>query len=322
MMTMPLKSVTTTTAPASAAIAPSDHTHCLIGMTRLNDFLRFVRERVSGGRTLDPGDLAHSWREAATVFKGLQTSEAGAADNPDIKPLSSRLEAHVAQLVALPYFQKTFSMVPVAFGMVELDKLIVCQQQIKRASVDTMTRTLTTPLSDADLATVCLPLTSSGAGFQLALEEAGQIIFTSDTHDARFLDAQLVNPTDIRGLVVSGHAQTVLALSLGFTTNVLNVVRYGARIVLNNGYHRALALRELGVTHAPCVIQVCSHWEDVALAGASEMSDNGAVYFTAARPPLLRDFANSDLCRTFVTRPLRKQIRLTYEIETDQLDLS
>lgn len=66
----------------------------------------------------------------------------------------------------------------------------------------------------------------------------------------------------------------MLALSVGFTTNVLNVVRYGARVVLNNGYHRALALQELGVTHVPCLIQVCAHWEDV-VAGSSEMYDNG-----------------------------------------------
>lgn len=120
---------------------------------------------------------------------------------------------------------------------------------------------------------------------------------------------------------MSGHPQAVVALSVGFTTNVLNVIRFGSRIVLNNGYHRAFALRQLGVTHAPCLIQVCGHWEDVGLAGSSEMYENGPVYFSSARPPLLRDYANPALVQTFPTKRLRKEIRLTYEVDSVQLEL-
>ena len=184
-----------------------------------------------------------------------------------------------------------------------------------------MVNGLPRPLADADLAAVCLPLTAGDASFKVAHQGGERFVFVSDTHDTRFLGAQLVNPADIKGLQVHGHAQAVLALSVGFTTNVLNVVRYGPRVVLNNGYHRALALRELGVTHAPCLIQVCAHWEDVGLAGSSEMYDNGPVYFSAARPPLLRDFANPQLTRSFAARRLTREIRLTYEVDSLQLDL-
>ena len=299
----------------------ADEELCLVGVTRLADFIDFVRKRAIGGQDMDRGELADQWRDAAAVFKELQISEAGAADKPDIKPLPPLLQAHTEQLVKLAHFQQTFSSVPVAFGMVELDKLIVCQQHIARSSVDKMTRSMVSPLSDADLAGVCLPLTPSDSDFRLALEEDGRFIFVSDTHDARFLSAQLVKPSDIKGFAVSGHPQAVVALSVGFTTNVLNVVRFGSRIVLNNGYHRAFALRQLGVTHAPCLIQVCGHWEDVGLAGSSEMYENGPVYFSSARPPLLRDYANPALTQTFPTKRLRRQIRLTYEVDSTELDL-
>ena len=73
---------------------------------------------------MDPGDLADMWRDAAEVFHGLQTAEAGAADKPDIRPLSKTLQKHVDRLVKLDSFAQTFSSVPVAFGMVELDKLV------------------------------------------------------------------------------------------------------------------------------------------------------------------------------------------------------
>ncbi len=292
-----------------------------MGATRMADFIDFVRERAIGGRDMDRGDLADMWREASVVFNELQTTEAGAADAPQILPLSKALQAHVSKLVKLTSFQQTFSAVPVAFGMVELDKLIVSQQHIGRASVDRMVSSLPRPPSDAALAAVCLPLTAGDASFKVAHQDGERFVFVSDTHDTRFLGAQLVNPADIKGLKVNGHPQAVLALSVGFTTNVLNVVRYGTRVVLNNGYHRALALREAGVTHAPCLIQVCAHWEDVGLAGSSEMYDNGPVYFSSARPPLLRDFANPQLTRAFAARRLTREIRLTYEVDSLQIDL-
>jgi hypothetical protein len=39
---------------------------------------------------MDRGDLADMWREASVVFQELQTAEAGAADKPQILPLSKR----------------------------------------------------------------------------------------------------------------------------------------------------------------------------------------------------------------------------------------
>lgn len=306
------------TVKLGAAVTP-DETLCLLGATRLADFITFVRERTVGGRERDKGELADLWRQAAKAFEVLQTTEAGIADASPVKSLSGALQSHVKKLAKLGHFQRTFSTVPVAFGMVELDKLVVYQQHIMTSAVAKMTDTLKAPLSDTALADLCLPLNAADAGFKVALEEDGRFIFVSDSHDARFQGAQLVKPSDIKGLKVNGHSQAVVALSFGFTTNVLNVVRYGKRMVLNNGYHRAFALRQMGVTHAPCLIQVCAHWEDVGLVGSSEMMDNGPVYFSSTRPPLLKDYANPDLVQTFPAKRLRKEIRLSYEVDTAQL---
>ncbi len=303
----------------NASDESTDEELCLLGVTRLPDFIEFVRQKAVGGRQRDEGELVDVWRKAAGVFAGLQVSEGGVADKPEVRPLSRKLQAHVRKLSALPHFQASFSAVPVSFGMVELDRLIVSQQHITQSSVQKMIRSLKPPLAESALADLCLPLTPDTSGFGVALEENGRYIFSSDTHDARFLGAKLVKPSDIKGHVVGGHIQAVLALSVGFTTNVLNVVRYGQRMVLNNGYHRAIALRQLGITHAPCLIQVCSHWEEVGLAGSQEIYHNAPVYFTAPRPPLLRDYGNTALTKAFATVRRRKQITLTYEVDTAQL---
>lgn len=296
----------------------TDQTLYLLGATRLPEYLDFVRERVIGGRDMDRTELADDWREAAALYRELETTEAGAADKPPVKPLPAALQRHVEALAELPNFRKTFATVPVAFGLVELDRLVVYQHRIAMHAVDRMTAR-PGPLDDAALADICLPLGTPPAAFRMVAGDDHQMVFESDNHDARFLEPQLVDPADIAGFTVNGHAQAVLALAVGFTTNVLNVVRHNNRLVLNNGYHRAYALRALGVTHAPCLIQVCSHWEDVALVASSEIYDNATLYFSAPRPPLLRDFLNPELTRRFATHRMRKQIRISFEAESIQL---
>ena len=254
----------------------------LLGATRLEDYVDFVRQRTVGGRDLQKVDIADAWRDAARVYKELQTSEAGIADKPEILPLPAPLQAHVDKLIGLPHFEKTFSSVPVAFGMVQLDKLIVAQYGLTQSTLRKMAVTLPKAPDEKALAVVCLPLTAPSAEFKVALDDGKTFAFVSDTHDTRFLGAQLIDPARITDLAVTGHAQAVLALSVGFTTNVLNVIRYGNRLVLNNGYHRAYALHALGVTHAPCLIQVCGHWEDVGLCAGGKCTKTGR--FTSAPP--------------------------------------
>ena len=298
-----------------------DQLLCLMGATRLADFIDFVRQRTVGGRDLDKAELAESWRDASDVYKELEIAEAGAADNPRTLPLPAGLQAHVDKLIDVPSLQSTFSSVPVAFGLVELDKLVAYQHHLTLSSVDKMLTDVPRPVSDQTLAGLCLPLTAVDAGFKLAHEDGKLFVFMSDTHDTRFLGARLVQPGDISGFAVNGHVQAVVALGIGFSTNVLNVVRYGGRMVLNNGYHRAWALRQMGVTHAPCLIQVCRHWEDVGLVGNREVFGNGELYFSSARPPMLRDFGSPALTRLFPAKRLRREIRISYEVESIQLEI-
>lgn len=296
-----------------------DEEACLVSATRLDDFITFVRERVVDGREQDRGELAQAWRDAAACFAHIQRREAGAADKPEVLPLPRRTQTHVDKLLELPTFQHSFAAVPVAFGLVELDKLVVYQQYITQSSVSALASRLPAQPSVADLARLCLPLDPPETGFRLARQDGERFVFVADNHDGRFLGAQLIEPSRIDGLAVNGHASCVLALPFGFTTNVLNVVRFGSRMVLNNGYHRAAALRRLGVTHAPCIIQVCSHWEDVAIAGSGAIYRNGEAYFSHPRPPMLRDFFNPSLAKTFLTHRLRKEIRVTFEVDTLKL---
>src|SRR5207248_2968912 len=72
-----------------------------------------------------------------------------------------------------------------------------------------------------------------------------------------------------------GPIGAVIGAVVGFGSNFLNVIRdEHKRILLNNGYHRAVALRELGITHAPCIIEEVTRRDELALTAGSTVNQN------------------------------------------------
>lgn len=301
---------------AQPSLEPSDtEERYLLGPRHLSEVLEQVASLGVSGPGTGRAELSDRWRAAAQAYERLATSEAGAADQPDIRPLPRAMDRHLAQLIELPGVRRTFDTVPVAFGMVELDKLVISQYSMTQAVIDRIAAAHPLPLRPRRLAELCLPLKAPPARFRLAAQRGKEFTFVADAHDMRFLDAQVLNPVDVRQADVMGHPQAVVALSVGFSANLLNAVRYNGRIALNNGHHRALALRQMGLTHAPCLIQPCASMDDLGEAATSEICDNVDLYFHSPRPPLLRDFDNPLL--TFAVRAprLRRVVTLKVEVE-------
>lgn len=291
----------------------------LLGVNRLAQFIDFVQHRTAGGNLLDEADIADQWRCAADRYIDLQKKAPATPPMPEILELEPQTQTHVDALVKLPQFQRVFSSVPISFGLVALDALIVYQHSITLSTVKAIRDSLPQIMTPAALAATCLPLDVTKADFQSHRLTKREFIFHSNSHDMRFLGAQLIEPALVPNLVADGFTSAVVALSVGFSSNVLNVIRYQNRMVLNNGYHRAYALRSLGVTHVPCVIQVCRHWEDVGLAGASEMSQNSDLYFSSQRPPLFKDYFDPNLTSRYTTMRQRRQIQLKIEIDSKKI---
>ena len=287
-----------------------------MGATHLGEFLQFVRQRAIGGRERDECEVADLWRSAAKHYALLQTSQADAANKPQVLAIPSAMQAHIQRLTALSSFSATFSTVPIAFGMVPLAQLVCSQFDLTVSTLGALKQSLSKKkLSPLKLAQLCLPLEPAHGQCVLGRETGAEYVFHSDSHDLRIFGARLVPVADIAGYHPRGHAQAAIVVGVGFSTNVLNVVRYGDRLVLNNGYHRALALLSQGYTHAPCVIQVCSHWEDVNQCAMREITQNADLYFSHTRPPILPDFLDSALTSQWKLHAVRRQVavKLTFE---------
>jgi hypothetical protein len=284
---------------------------CLVGSTRLQDFIDFVHERSLGAKAPDDGELADKWRQAERAYQGLQTLEAGEADAAAVTPLPKSMQGHVRKLVLDPGFGRSFQAVPVSFGMVELDRLVVTQRYVELSAQ--WTRQALSKLAKpagAALAKLCLPLTDPPMPLEVMHDDGEKFVFRSSNHDVRVLGHRILPGSAIQGLDLPGHAKAVLCVALGFGVNALSAVRYGKRLLLHNGYHRAYLLRAMGVTHVPCIIQVCEHWEDVQLAGAEEAFQNPHPYFEKPRPPLLKDFFDRRLTHRVAARPMGRVISL------------
>ena len=269
----------------------------------------------------DRTSLADLWRAGQAEYAKLALSEAGAADDATVKPLPKAMDRHIAALVEREAVTRTFDTVPVAFGLVPLDALIVSQYSMTQAVVDHIVAENPVPIAPRRLVELCLPLKAPAASFRLAGRSGREFTFVSDAHDMRFLDAQVVEPVSVLQAPVMGHPQAVVALSVGFSANLLNAVRYNGRIALNNGHHRALALRAMGLTHAPCLIQPCTSMEDMQQAASSEILNNADLYFSAPRPPLLRDFHNPLLAHSFAAPRLRRVLTLKLDVQRRLLAL-
>ena len=231
------------------------------------------------------------------------------------------MDRHIGALVELEGVCRTFDTVPVAFGLVPLDTLIVSQYSMTQAVVDRIAAAHPAPISPKRLAELCLPLKAPAADFRLAGRSDKAFTFVSDAHDMRFLDAQVIEPLNAQQGPVMGHPQAVVALGVGFSANLLNAVRYNGRIALNNGHHRALALRAMGLTHAPCLIQPCASMEDVQQAASTEILHNADLYFNAPRPPLLRDFDKPFLTHSFAAPRMHRVLTLKLDVQRRLLAL-
>ncbi len=293
---------------------PADEHVFLIGRPPLGEFLTFVITNTVNGESADQRALADEWRKANDHIRELEKREAGWADNPAIAPLSKRLDALKARVLADPMFQRAFQVVPAEVGMVELDRLIVFQKQINLNFIRQLRKGLGESPTDEDVFRLCLPFEHPHPPAQVGRIAQNAYQFSSASTDFRFLEPALLRAEQIIGYPPQGPIVGVVALMVGYGSNYLNAVHVENRLVLNNGSHRAFALREAGVKHVPCIVQHISRRDELELV-LPLLHQRPEVYLGPPRPPVLKDYFDPKL-RKLVAVPRRlRHVRITFGVE-------
>ena len=288
----------------------------LIGRPPLDEYLGFLTVQTVEGQSADHRILADEWRSANDHIQELEKKETGLADKPLISSLPSSLQSLGSKVTTDPIFKRSFNIVPATIGMVELDRLVVFQKQINLAYVHSLKDTLGMAPNEETVFKMCLPFDHPRPLVSQMRVAGNAYMFVSPSTDLRFLEPTLLESTQIIGYQSQGLVSGIVGLVVGFGSNFLNAVYAEGRLILNNGSHRAYALREMGFTHVPCIIQHVSRREELGIIASDGLKQSPDLYLKEPRPPLLKDYFDPKL-RKLVTVPRKmRQVRISFGVES------
>jgi hypothetical protein len=220
----------------------------------------------------DDALLLTEWQQA-TANLGPAALNAG---TPQVLDIPAQFEPYLANLVAQPwanpYFQTALG--NFEFKLLEIDPLIAFQTIID------VTRSAhhcgglgKSPALDK-IIEVCLPQQPNTEQFQTS--QASQSILLT----TKSLNLQV----QAQGMFNAMFMGVQFGLSLPF----LQVVEFGGRYFLHNGFHRALGLKAAGVTHLPCILRNVGSYEELGLRAGTFQP----ALLESDNPPTLRHFTH------------------------------
>jgi hypothetical protein len=297
------------------AIAIAQQNVFLAGRPPMGEFIGFVTSQMVDGHNADVRALANQWRSANDHVRELEAREAGAADNAPIGDVPAALGDLVARVEADPIYLRSFEVVPTRLGMVELDRLIVYQKRINLDFAGQLQDRIGREPSPRDVFAVCLPFDHPMPPIRVARVAQNAFTFVSPSNDLRLVDAALLRSDQIANFQPHGTVAGAVGLLVGFSVNYLQVIHVDGRLILGNGSHRAYALRALGVTHVPAIIQEVTRRDELEVVGIAELTATPDRYLKDVRPPLLKDYFD-DRLRIVVPVPRQdRQVKIVFGVE-------
>ena len=287
----------------------------LLGQPHLGDYLDFVKTKVIGGAELDPRNLADEWRTANDLYAELERTEAGFADDTRRRPVERALTPLVRRLEENPWFRDSFDNLPYAIERVELDRLVASQNHVERA----FTRSFLTRLgamSEEEKFHFCLPLDKPQPPVTVTRLSGDRFVFTSPSTDFRAHSPRLLRPEELPQLTSCGPVSAFVGIAVGFGSNFLSAVRSDTRICLQNGYHRAYALRSAGLKYAYCVVEDVTRKDEMKLTVDETVAADPEFYFASRRPPLIKDFFDRRLARKLRVKPMLNHIEVELKVRS------
>lgn len=288
----------------------------LLGQAPLRKYLDFVDTIGCKSMNVRRAALVQEWSAAAAWYEELAKREPGIADQRTLTPLDPELAPLADEIMTSARFNRSFDRLPTRLAMVELAHLVVCQNHVTRTFVGRLKERLGPAPEPAALFQFCFPSEDSQAKVRIRELGSARYEFRSDSTDFRFHEPVLLKPQQLAGYASFGSIAAVLGLVVGYSSNFMNAIYDDdkGRLLLNNGYHRACALMELGVTHAPCIVQTVTSRDELDLAAKPIVANDPGYFFNAPRPPLLKDFADPKIRKILPIRKVSRVIEFSFEV--------
>jgi hypothetical protein len=183
----------------------------------------------------DKAVLIEEWQAAKAKLGATAVANYG---HPDIRPIPAEQQSYIQKVRARSVFQREWR--DTAIVLIEIDLLLAHQVSIDLIRAERSCGMLSSSPSVDELFAICLPL--SAPNEQLKVVHGENSLLLKSTNLNMRIHRGINNPP-------------FMGIQFGLSTPFVHVARNAGRCYLCDGYHRAYRLRELGVSHIPCVLR-------------------------------------------------------------------
>jgi len=283
------------------------------------EVLQYVRTQTISEEVARLPEIFRAWLSVQPRVAEVTQREAGIADGIRVTEIPAEHQAKLESFGADNLFRKSFSVLPVHFGLVEIDKLVAAQRTVNLDYVASLTAKFPKNPTLDQLLDICASPKREMEAIQHLEVAPNTHVFSSPNSDIRFLGAfvkQLTNE-DLEHAMAGGLPAAAVISFIGYGSAPINVLQWQNRVVLNNGFHRVYALRSMGVTEIPVVIQQVTNPQ---LEFPAQVVGLPKEYLLGApRPVIMKDFFEPDFTTTLKVRDRLKMV--TVQIGGNQYDI-
>ncbi|GEM_PF-5719699 len=258
-------------------------------------------------------EILSKWEESSQAAITISENEPNIAETVETLSFYQGMHDKIARIISHPSFKTTFKNSSAEFKLVEIDKLVTFQAAIDMAYSSKLAGGLSIK-SPESIVDFCFPLDAQNPPVGQHHSSQYSYEFFSESSDFRVTDVVTheVKEGDLIKDIASGNPALVLSIVLGYGIPFVTAVNAGKKLVVSNGLHRLHALRSLGIKFAPAI--VLSEPQQIPGFYASNIEH----FIGRARPPLLKDFFDSQLTIELQTQPVRKVIRIIASQEVSE----
>jgi len=276
----------------------------------------FVRNKCIKKELDELGTTYEQWEEAKKRFQILEKEEAGIANECE----TEQIESHIMDAIkSHPMIENTFSNEDIDFKMVNTDNVIATQLEVLTDYVDQIIENNPKPDSEEKLLKYCLTPEKKVYKPRPNSRDAHSYFFSSQSTDLRYLGGYLkrqLSREEILDLKVAGFPVYAVMLFVGYGSFQMSAYNVDGRIILQNGFHRMIALREQGIKKMPILLINVSKYDF-----PNQLHELKKDYLlNDPRPVLIKDFSNDSLIKIFKQKPTRTILKLNWEYSRVTLD--
>lgn len=302
----------------------------LLGFMPMNEINVLVLGEL--GESVDLNRIKNLWLPKTKAVQELVKTDMRLLDdeklNDVIKDIdtkySKKIEEIEKKLNLNPFWQAN----KYSIKLVKIDELIALQGFVNIDRANKLSTKISKDVTMPELIDFTIDLDRKPDVIHHHQISNNAILFSTDNHDVRpgkIEVRQIPKNNDVENLdgnyisaliipVIEGDAVIYCLKTFNFIKMPDGTQKRNYYLRIQNGLHRAYALRSLGIEYMPClIVEPTSAVETGLLTG--QWSPERIAQEISQRPPLMKDFFNPELTEKFQVRKTKMCIKVEWKID-------